>query len=367
MFSSLLLQKLQKSTSVGGLTSSSLVLLFEKILKTKRRNLLVCFRNRHEAYEFYSICVDYRENLFGFFPEGGGLSSVPGFDLDKKRFTKESVVNLSLKQPFCCIGTKRSFNEDKIPNNIKKNTQISVFRIGDSFSIDYITDLLLGFGFEKKDISLAPGQFSTRGDIVDVFPFHFKNPFRISFEYDTIGSLSVFDPVSQLAIQHVKKVFLSEHKKNTQSIDNINLIDLFPESLFFKVEKKSSGLTVSPNKSLNHIDLGFVELQTAGSAEERKTNVFEKSSAYKKTFYIGENPNRLFPYQPNKVIRGFIRSGFYSKNRSVFVVSENDIFSFNKQKNRWAPLVKDASLNTGKAFFSQITTCSRLSNKPSIL
>ena len=355
MFSTSLIKEIQKSTSVGGLTASSFVLLLEQIITTTKKQVAVRFKKRDEGFEFYNMCIDHRENLFGFFPEENEPTSVPGFDVDKKRFIKESLINLSLGRPYCCIGTKKSFEEIKIPTEVIKNTQTYVFQVGEKISIKKTTSLLLGFGYKKKPITKSPGDFSLRGDIVDIYPHHFKNPFRVSYEYDLIGSISVFDPISQLVIQEVKRMRFSEQKNNTQVVDNNSFTHLFSNLLVLSVDKNRSGFLVSPKIKKKEKNLGLIDLQTSGNIKERINRVSKKSKMFKKTFFIGKTNRSLLPYCPEKTIKGCLRMGFFSNDKSIFVCSENDIFPMRKQGGRWTPITKETSLDIGKAFFTQMT------------
>lgn len=55
-------------------------------------------------------------------------------------------------------------------------------------------------GYERSELTEAPGQFSGRGDILDVFPPGMDDPFRISFFDDEIESIRAFDADSQRSI-----------------------------------------------------------------------------------------------------------------------------------------------------------------------
>ena len=118
-----IINKLQKKTSYGGLTDGAIVLLLEDLAFSIKRNILLEFENRYESFDCYNLCVEHKETLFGYFPETNTDESVPGFDLEKKRYIKDTLVGLSLKKPFCCFGTKKSFREKKNPKKHKpKNT-----------------------------------------------------------------------------------------------------------------------------------------------------------------------------------------------------------------------------------------------------
>ncbi|MEZ4929667.1 MAG: hypothetical protein R2777_06625 [Chitinophagales bacterium] len=55
--------------------------------------------------------------------------------------------------------------------------------------------MLIEYGFERTDFVFEPGQFSVRGDIVDVFSFANEFPYRIELfddEVESIRTLTLF-------------------------------------------------------------------------------------------------------------------------------------------------------------------------------
>lgn len=79
--------------------------------------------------------------------------------------------------------------------------QENTFRLktGEPVDLDFVTDFLIEYAFERVDFVAEPGQFAIRGGIVDVFSFSNDFPYRIEFFGDEIGSIRSFDPVSQLS------------------------------------------------------------------------------------------------------------------------------------------------------------------------
>jgi len=73
-------------------------------------------------------------------------------------------------------------------------------------SIDFITDLLQEYGFERQDYVIEPGQYAVRGGIVDIFSFANDLPYRIEFSGNEVESIRSFDIVSQLSVARFAKV-----------------------------------------------------------------------------------------------------------------------------------------------------------------
>jgi transcription-repair coupling factor (superfamily II helicase) len=83
--------------------------------------------------------------------------------------------------------------------HLSKNTL--QLKQGEKISIDFITDVLFEYGFDRVDYVTEPGQFSVRGGIVDVFSFSNDNPYRVEFLGNDVDSIRSFDSVTQLSIK----------------------------------------------------------------------------------------------------------------------------------------------------------------------
>ncbi len=71
-------------------------------------------------------------------------------------------------------------------------------------SLTKITDLqniLNIYGYRRVEIVRELGEYSVRGDIVDIFSNNFKDPIRIYFLDDKVERINLFDPLSQRNIK----------------------------------------------------------------------------------------------------------------------------------------------------------------------
>lgn len=97
----------------------------------------------------------------------------------------------------------------------KRLTPVKIWR-------DHILKLQLGMELERDDFALqlgrmgyrnesmiqAPGEFSVRGSIIDIFPLNFENPIRLDFFDTELDSIRYFDPDSQLSQENIESVMI---------------------------------------------------------------------------------------------------------------------------------------------------------------
>lgn len=75
----------------------------------------------------------------------------------------------------------------------KKSLQENTFtaKVGEKVDVEFITELLSTYDFEKTDFVYEPGQFAIRGGIIDVFSFANEYPYRIELFGKEIGRAHV--------------------------------------------------------------------------------------------------------------------------------------------------------------------------------
>ncbi len=81
-------------------------------------------------------------------------------------------------------------------------------KTGEKVSLDFVSDVLIEYNFERVDFVVEPGQFSIRGGLLDVFSFSNDFPYRIEFFGEEVESIRTFDPVTQLSVQTLQRINL---------------------------------------------------------------------------------------------------------------------------------------------------------------
>lgn len=93
------------------------------------------------------------------------------------------------------------------PRAFKLGTR--TLRRGQSISLNQLLEVWVGFGYESTTTVLAPGEFSRRGGIVDVYPPALPRPVRIEFFGDEVESLRAFDPATQRSLDTLDQISIT--------------------------------------------------------------------------------------------------------------------------------------------------------------
>ncbi|MEM7309444.1 MAG: transcription-repair coupling factor [Planctomycetota bacterium] len=77
--------------------------------------------------------------------------------------------------------------------------------LGARLEIEELLGRLVSSGYSRQPLAESPGEVSSRGDILDVFPFASDLPLRIELFDDEIESLRLFDPESQRSVESLDR------------------------------------------------------------------------------------------------------------------------------------------------------------------
>lgn len=78
-------------------------------------------------------------------------------------------------------------------------------RAGTAASSGAITRRLIEMGYKRVPVTTMIGEFSVRGEIIDVFSVHYDRPVRINFFDDEIETLKLFDVETQKSVEKVEE------------------------------------------------------------------------------------------------------------------------------------------------------------------
>ena len=208
--------------NISGLTLEALILFLKQFIEKTEKTVFLEMENDSDAFDLYSAGIENNSRIFTYFPIGFSSESVPGFEREHLRYQKETLVRLINNKGLVCVGTTASFNSVCVSKNIANNTVSLIFKVGGKLELGELVGLLISLGYDKVEMVEGVGSYSQRGDVVDFFPEHKKNPFRVFFEFDLIENICSFDPKTQLSTQSLNKLVFKDLKK-TQTIDNISL------------------------------------------------------------------------------------------------------------------------------------------------
>ena len=129
----------------------------------------------------------------GFAAYAGGESSPPGMVLRERL---SALVGL-LEHRVQVLVTGPLTACEKLPHPSWFNKQRLELRKGAEVPRELLLETLVALGYRRTEMASAPGEFSSRGMVVDLWPDHLDQPLRLETFGDELERLSPFDPDTQ--------------------------------------------------------------------------------------------------------------------------------------------------------------------------
>ena len=184
-----------------GLMASAAPVMFAAAGMKSPRTILFILQDADEAAYFYNDMKQMMgaEHVF-FFPSSYRRQVKYGQkDPANEILRTEVLTKLQTASDLLYIVTEPSaVAELVVSKKILDERSISL-KVGQTADTMQLRHDMRDFGFTEVDYVYEPGQFATRGSIVDVFSYSSEYPFRIDFFGDEIDTIRTFDVKSQLS------------------------------------------------------------------------------------------------------------------------------------------------------------------------
>ena len=214
---SLLQQNENIKLSLRGLSGSSSEFVLAALSKKTKRPIVYLLPDKEQAaYAHNDLC-----NILGseeealFFPssykrqihhEMIDTASIVLRTEVLNKIAKDARNRILISYPGAII--------EKVLSKQKLDENTLNLKVGESLGIDFITEVLYDYEFERSDFVFEPGQFSVRGSIVDIFSFSSDVPFRIDFFGDDVESIRSFDIETQLSLNQFQQIAIVPNIQN---------------------------------------------------------------------------------------------------------------------------------------------------------
>ena len=182
------------------------------------------------------------------------------------------------------------------------------FEIEKEYSFPQILDFLVENGYENSYLIEKKGQYSRRGDILDIFPPDLEHPVRLEFFGDELESIRVFDIDSQISVEKMEEIKVFG---NLLSGNNYELIELIDE-----LKAKDITIVIENEELLNYKMEEFILL------DRNREEVYRKryENLKKKSIFV---QTKNFSQEQVETFRDKNRLEKLSKTENVYIFTNN--------------------------------------------
>lgn len=189
---------------------------------------LFVLNDQEEAGYFYHDMVQVNgDEQILFFPSSYRRAIKYGQKDAANEILRTEVLSRLEKNESVTVVTYPDALAEKVVSPKILNDRTLKLTVGQHIDTDEITKTLSDYGFEHVDYVYEPGQFATRGSIIDVYSFASEYPYRVDFFGDEIDSIRTFEVESQLSRE--KKDSVSIVPELAQAMDgDISFLSFIP-------------------------------------------------------------------------------------------------------------------------------------------
>lgn len=105
--------------------------------------------------------------------------------------------------------------------------------VGKPFETEKIAERLAQGGYFRSPTTSGPGEFSIRGEVLDIFPHGEDSPVRIYADWDAVDKISYFDPVTQKTSDSMARISIALPDMSEKSMTGPILPYLREDDYFF--------------------------------------------------------------------------------------------------------------------------------------
>ncbi|ERH56722.1 MULTISPECIES: transcription-repair coupling factor [Bacillus amyloliquefaciens group] len=172
------------------------------------------------------------------------------------------------------------------PKELWKSSQL-VISLGDEIEPDQLSARLVEVGYERSDMVSAPGEFSIRGGIIDIYPLTSEHPVRIELFDTEVDSIRSFNSDDQRSIETLKHVAIGPAKE----------LIIRAEEKARAMERLDKGLADSLKKLKQDKQKEMLHINISHDKERLSTGQTDQELV-KYLSYFYEKPASLLDYTP---------------------------------------------------------------------
>ena len=177
------------------------------------------------------------------------------------------------------------------PLPTQKNLESSTIKLKDNLNLSEFADLLIRFGYECVDIVESVGEFSIRGEVIDIYGVNMDDPVRILLFGDEVESIRNYNTATQISnknelseaeiVPFIANLGKDEFEKVSQKIEDMQsdaLVSDLNSLGFWAIDSFSDYLKVFDSKLVKKIDF---EIYDAPEDKFKGIEILPEPKVYK--------------------------------------------------------------------------------------
>ena len=197
-----LLQK-RVSFALSGITNCTKLIILSQLLLKNKKKIIFVTETEQNALKFQNDLKNLFEEEAEIFPYQDGSI----YDTNSKNLYKYARQIQILQNPNNIVIVPQKALFEKFPDEVFFKEHNINIKINDDIDVQELARKLVNLGYKRKTLVADVGEYSIRGDVIDVFPLS-ENPYRIELWGDTVTDIRIFDNTNQRSIIKAKEAII---------------------------------------------------------------------------------------------------------------------------------------------------------------
>ena len=196
---------------VMGFSGSSKAVVMASALSEQVPKILIVTSTQNEAEQLTGdlSAILGEDKVYSFFTDDVVAAEFIFASPEKTHSRLESLNFLIDKESSGILVTSLVGTKLHLPNpEVYKDSRIDL-TLGEEHDLEALSKHLTHIGYQRVEQVLSPGEFSRRGDILDIYELTAELPYRLEFFGDEIDGIRQFDSDSQKSLDNLEHIIVS--------------------------------------------------------------------------------------------------------------------------------------------------------------
>ena len=244
----------EKRVKINGLSGDLNVIIPIATSKNDNKNYCFIVSEKKKALLYYSkLCNYLHEDKVFFFPysfrKPYDEELINNANVVMRTETIQAIIKKNKEKKYVVTYPEGLF--EKFPDEKTQKELSLILKRGCEINYDTLANTLNEQGFDFVDFVNNPGEYSIRGNIIDVFSFTNKKPVRIECDGDLVEKIKLFNVETQLTVEEKNEIkILSNIQREKDSVGFLPLFDFMDKNWSIWVEDKNLSDNIIKKKML---------------------------------------------------------------------------------------------------------------------
>tara|TARA_Y100001970_G_scaffold292684_1_gene435220 strand:- start:16064 stop:19564 length:3501 start_codon:yes stop_codon:yes gene_type:complete len=314
-----LIEKINKNNELNIIGSNryAKALIINSIAKIENKNILLICATSELAYKWYGYFQNINDNNnVQYYPPNDYYPYEKRSKSSEVEFSQLNILTKLINKfnsnnNYIIITTEKALQPHLLKKDYFKKCNLNLFK-GKKIEIKDLALKFSDLGYIKEEITTSEGNWSRRGDIIDIFPVNNEVPIRIEFYDNVIDKIREYDAGTQ---------------KTLDTVSEINIIQCGSKQ---KILKELSNLSI--DKSFHHDDDGNLE-RFLGVVEENPSSIIDFIS--KETYLVTDELEQCMQFTDNLFIDS--ENNYENQKESLDLILSSNNINKKIEKNLFKP------------------------------